>query len=259
LCLEAHSTKAGKAKIVEELRRTLAASEVRDSELLTERVEDLVRLRQQLNGYVHELHLKREPLGRSIYHVVGKLEKLRGAVDLKAPLPWNDPLSVTRSQLGTVLESLSDLAAQAMVFDSRDENPWCGLKVQPGKAILQEELEVRFTFINAAAQRLSGVMRALFGILGSDLEHLSLDRVSKLAPALTALATIDQLPACWSERTDAELAEAASLLDDAAVKATELATKTSEYRTAFASLPVDDALELLSALDSKYRSWLRIV
>jgi very-short-patch-repair endonuclease len=259
LCLEAHSTKAGKAKIVEELRRTLAASEVRDGELLTERVADLVRLRQQLNGYVHELHLKREPLGRSIYRIVGKLEKLRGAVDLKAALPWNDPLSVRRSQLGTALESLSDLAAQAMVFDSRDENPWCGLKVQPGKAILQEELEVRFTLINAAAQRLSGVMRALFGILGSDLEHLSLDRISKLAPVLTALATIDQLPARWSERTDAELAEAASLLDDAAAKATELATKTSEYRTAFASLPVDDALELLSALNSKYLSWVRIL
>jgi len=259
LCLEAHSTKAGKAKIVEELRRTLEASEARDSELLAERVEELVRLRQQLNGYVRELHLKREPLGRSIYHVVGKLEKLRGAVDLKAPLPWNDPLSVTRSQLGTALESLSDLAAQAMVFDSRDENPWYGLEVQPGKAILQEEMEVRFTIINAAAQRLSGVMRALFGILGSDLEHLSLDQVSKLAPALTALATIDQLPAYWSERTDAELAEAASLLDDAAVKATELATKTSEYRTAFASLPVDDALEVLSTLNSKYRSWVRIL
>ena len=43
-CLEAHSTKAGKAKIMLELKRTLESPNDGDGALLDERLEEFVRL-----------------------------------------------------------------------------------------------------------------------------------------------------------------------------------------------------------------------
>src|SRR5712691_3014141 len=50
-CLEAHSTKAGKVKIVEELKRTLEAAENARGPSGDDGLDDLLRVREELNGY----------------------------------------------------------------------------------------------------------------------------------------------------------------------------------------------------------------
>ena len=74
-CLEAHSTKAGKSKIVEELKRTLESPISNGGGQFEEQLEDLKKLRTQLNNYVNEIHRPREPFGKTVYQAVGRIRK----------------------------------------------------------------------------------------------------------------------------------------------------------------------------------------
>src|SRR5207249_11933451 len=47
-CLEAHSTKAGKTKIMEELKRTLELASRPREDMVDEHLEDLLRIRAEL-------------------------------------------------------------------------------------------------------------------------------------------------------------------------------------------------------------------
>lgn len=255
-CLEAHSTKAGKARIIEQLKRTLEATRGGDGELLGEQLEELIRLRNQLNEYVRELHRRREPLGRTIYQAIGKVERLRDAPDLRAPLPWEDPLVVTRSDLGSVLEALQDLAAQAPVFDGRTSHPWRGLAIQPGVAVRQEEIEADLATIRNSVRQLYEELTALAELLGQSVASLPLSLVSALSPSLAALADAERLPSGWATRSVEELAGAARLFESAAAHATELASKKAEYKKVL-DLPFGQAKHLLAPAEEQFNGWTR--
>jgi hypothetical protein len=70
-CLEAHSTKAGKTKIIDELRRTLESDDLSDGGRFEENLGSLLRVRADLNRYVQELHRVREPFGKTLYQAIG--------------------------------------------------------------------------------------------------------------------------------------------------------------------------------------------
>lgn len=255
-CLEAHSTKAGKVRIIEELKRTLEATGTGDGELLDEQLEELIRVRNQLNEYVRELHRRHEPLGRTIYQAIGRINKLHDAPDLRTPLPWNDPLAITRSDLGSVLDALRDLAAQARVFDGRTSHPWRGLVVQPGLPARQEQIEADLRAIQRAAHRLNAELTALVELLGRNATSLSLARVGSLAPTLGALASAESLAPDWGTRSIKELTSSARLFDSAAAYAKEFATKKVEYDKVL-DLPFADAKNLLSPAEEDFDSWTR--
>jgi hypothetical protein len=138
-CLEAHSTKAGKAKIVEELRQTLEAAQELPVRPPEQRLDDLLRVRGELNTYVQELHAPRSPLAITAYQAIGIIHRLSEAPIIRAPLPWTQPLAVTRAELTSALEALDDLASQAAVFDARASHPWRGLAAGDPTAPLNRE------------------------------------------------------------------------------------------------------------------------
>jgi hypothetical protein len=126
-CLEAHSTKAGKTKVIEELRRTLELeTTARDIELREDH-EKLLRIRDSLNAYVRALHKRHEPLGLSAYQGIGRVASLHAAADIRFQLPWTNSLEVSRQQLDDARQVVGDIAAQAPVFDRRKTHAWRGL------------------------------------------------------------------------------------------------------------------------------------
>ncbi len=199
-CLEAHSTKAGKAKIIEELKGTLAAVGDDGKDLSDEHLEDLVRVRDELNAYVRELHERREPLALSIYQVIGKVEKLHSETDLRAPLPWDDPLKVTRAKLNAAIETLADLGVQASVFDSRESHPWRGLAIDPGRPLRRDVIEADLLTIRESLQKLQAHVAGLEVLLGSTAPVLTLETLNAFAPALLELTKVDGLPPAWATR-----------------------------------------------------------
>lgn len=255
-CLEAHSTKAGKAKIIEELKRTLAAAHHADEDFLDERLEDVLRIRDDLNTYVREFHERRKPLGLTAYQAIGKVEKLRKEADVRAPLPWDDPLKVTRSELNTVLDALRDLGAQAEVFDQRASHPWRGFTIRPGTPVRQENIEADLLTIRDALTKLHSHLTGLTPFLGSALGTLTLNTISPLAPAFSALATLDRLPPAWTTRETEELLSTAMLLDSAAANALELQSKRAEHERTF-KIPAEETLRLLAQVETQFKGWIR--
>lgn len=90
-CLEAHSTKAGKSKIIDELRRTLEADDASDGGRFEEQLTSLLKVRANLNHYVHELHRVREPFRRTLYQAIGRVASLAsvpGVPRFHGPTLW---------------------------------------------------------------------------------------------------------------------------------------------------------------------------
>jgi hypothetical protein len=144
-CLEAHSTKAGKMKIIDALRRTLEAEIGKPDASFEEELQNLIRLRHELNGYVHELHKRIDPLGLSVYQAIGKIAKLHRAPDLRAPLPETNVLTIDRERFHDCHDALTQLASMAHVFDSRGTHPWRGFTAETIGLEAQEKIEAVFS------------------------------------------------------------------------------------------------------------------
>ncbi|MBI4636258.1 MAG: DUF4011 domain-containing protein, partial [Candidatus Rokubacteria bacterium] len=256
-CLEAHSTKAGKVKIVEELRRTLEAAENERGPSGDDGLDDLLRVREELNAYVRELHERREPLGLSIYQALGRSETLRGAPDVRVALPWDDPLAVSRPELKTALEALGDLAAQAEVFDRRATHPWRGLAVDPGAPPRRDALEADLLATRDALDGLEAHVAALASLMGAGAGPLTISALQKLADPLRQVSALDRLPERWATREVSELLWTASLLDTAAKRAGELTAARAEHRRAL-TLPPEQAITLLEPLEREFVGWARV-
>jgi hypothetical protein len=257
-CLEAHSTKAGKLRIMEELKRTLQLADRPREDTLNEHLEDLLRIRNELNSYVRELHESRQPLGLSAYKAIGKLEKLCHEPDVRGHLPWDDPMKVSRSELNLALEVLADLGAQSEVFDKRSSHPLRGLMLKPGEILKQEVLEEDLLLLRETIQKLYADISIVSHFMGWVPESLTLDILRKLRPVLSEFATLESLPPEWASRNTDELTSAAALLETAAANATDLKTKRSECETAL-KLSVDDSIRILAAVEAQFRSPTRIL
>ncbi len=256
-CLEAHSTKAGKARIIDELRRTLAAAEADVAAGPEDRLEEFLKVREQLNAYVRALHQPRAPLGLTPYEAIGRAQRFRNEPDLLGQLPWADILAATRADLDDALDALRDLKAQAEVFDARATHPWRGLEVDPGRAVMLDQIQSDLRRIETVARALRETLSRLAPLLGP-VTNLGWEGVRRLARALAELARVTGLPAGWSIRPPDELLAAAARLDEAAARVQEEAAASVEHDAMWRSAPADVAV-LLEPAEVSFRSPLRRV
>lgn len=254
-CLEAHSTKAGKMKIIDELRRTLQAETEANGNHLSDELEALIRIRRQLNGYVQDLHRKIEPLGLTLYQAIGKVAKLQEAPDLRFSLPWHDPHSVTRAELDEALDALADLSAQATVFDARAQHPWRGFTSTATGVGLQQSVESDLHGITEMVRMIQRAYESLQDLLPLG-EGLSLAGIQSHGPLLQALTEVERLPSGWWKSTAGHLNETASMLEDAGERAEELAAKRPQYR-AILDRPFAEGRVLLLPAEARFRAWYR--
>ncbi len=257
-CLEAHSTKAGKVKIVEDLRRALEAAQNGRGPSDDDGLDDLLNMREALNAYVRELHQRREPLGLSIYQALGRSEKLRGAPEIRGALPWDDPLTISRAELKAAVEALVDLAAQADIFDRRATHPWRGLAFGPSEPPRRDAIEADLLTMRNALERLAAHVTALRPLLRGGANRPTIAALQKLAGPLGQLFTVDRFPERWVTRDVNELLETASLLESAARRAGELAAAKGEHER-WLSIAPEQAILLLEPLERQFSSRTRFL
>ena len=258
-CLEAHSTKAGKAKIIEELKNTLERTCDNAGELLEEQLEELIRVRSNLNEYVHKLHERREPLGLSVFAAIGKIAKLYDAPVLAIhELPWEDPLMVSRAELRATLDLLNDLASQSAIFDQRHSHPWRGLAVHSERGVREDTVEIALKKSHEYARRLYHALQALAVILGPNVTGLSIQNINDIAPALINMAACERVPQGWFSHSSEELRSAAEFLNKAAAEAKCFAERKVQYEEII-TVPVAHCLQLLSPLNYEFCSWTRVM
>jgi very-short-patch-repair endonuclease len=241
-CLEAHSTKAGKAKVVDELRRTLEAEDLSDGGRFEEALTSLSRVRADLNRYVQELHRIREPLGKTLYQAIGRTAMLCASPEVREPLPWPDVLSASRDDFIVRSDLLNELSAQANVFDNRAAHPWRGFSATAITITDREQIEEDLRAILAAGNRIQALIPHLKGVI--EVNDVSIADLLQLQPALASLATLDRLPHHWFDSNAEQLGQKAKLFDTAAGLQCDFESQIAVYKQHF-DLPLQQAAQLL--------------
>lgn len=252
-CLEAHSTKAGKQKVIDELRRTLETETSRDGDALEREFQMLLRIRHELNAYARDLHATVQPLGLSIYRANARLAQLRDVPDVRGALPWPNLLETSRDDFDQRVQTLEELASNAAVFDQRFTHPWRGFSAQKFGLPEQESLEVALAAVAALEERIIPLAERV-ECLVPDARSLSLTTWTLLSSVLAALAETERLPKDWWQQSEQKLAEMAQLFIHAAELRTELDNLTAEIHADIEGAPRDLATLLSPVLD-RFSAW----
>jgi very-short-patch-repair endonuclease len=242
VCLEAHSTKAGKTKIIDELRRTLESDDLSDGGRLEETLVSLTRVRSDLNRYVQELHRVREPLGKTLYQAIGRVAKLSGAPEVRAPLPWTELSTVSRDDLAERSDLLNELGAQASTFDRRTTHPWRGFSATAVTIADREQIERDLGTILDTCDSIQRLIRDLQAVVQAD--DFSIEALTRIEPALASIAALDRLPHDWFNYNVEQLEQQATFFETAARMQSDFESQFAIYKQQF-DLPPEQAEPLL--------------
>lgn len=194
--LEVHSHRANKRAVIEELGRTLLAEKGPIQPTPESEFQRLRQLVKDLNAYVRELHVQRDPQGRSAYRVIGQLAQLRHVPYLDAPLPWDSPLSVPAQEEMEAESALRELAAMNEVVARYHDHPFRGWHVQ------ELSLEERYR-IGTLLRNLAGLAAAADSETRILVENLglkpptSLAELRSVAGAARILVEAAPVPSFW--------------------------------------------------------------
>lgn len=220
LCLELHSNKANKKAVLEELGRTLALTRPADIDAAAG-IEELDRLRNQLNAHVQRMHAPEGVAQWSPYAILGALARLLprvGRPDYTLP----DAPHWTRADLDARIGTVRELCERLPRIGDPALHPWRGVTHPQVMRPQAEGMARGARPLVEALARLRDVGRRLGDILGlavpvdcADIEHrLEIGARLVSAPDLDRSAIAN--PA-WSMHLDAlrEAVRQGRILDEA--------------------------------------------
>ncbi len=251
-CLELHSYKADKKKVVAQLKtaydamRGSAIAEDTDSQQLDE-----VRLR--LGNIVFALHQVRQPLGKSVYEVNGLLATMQDIPDV--PFVFVGAAAVDRSRYTEMMTLARRLAKHHALYCDHGVHPWDGVKALRFSLDLRSQIA---SLLEALLEQVLGIIQAVRVITDlCDMDEAgTLSDCQYLLNIARILAVSPRPPRSWL--TDGHLIQ---LRADAAAQQSEQA----EYLTARSQLLQSwsievlqlDHDELLEVLTSRYEAELK--
>ena len=254
LCLEAHSHKATKKEVLDQLGRAL------DARTAPERgrrgfLEELAESRGALNTVAAELHRPREPLGLSLYEADGLVALAADVPDL--PFVFVAPEAVSAEEYRH-LEALAErLAAYHSLFAETGNHPWRGLLATSFSLNLQTQVRVTFGDLLLVVDRLERGVLALSGLCGLDSPPAGFAGTDRLLAIAGAAAETPRPPASWL--TDPSVDELRLMAEDRRRRydacASRRASLLAVYRQDILSLP---HAELLGRLLGRHDGLLRL-
>lgn len=164
-CLQLHSHKANKKDVISELGRTLNLSKVKVLDGTLDQFDQLTNSIISLNNYVNTIHIKQEPLGKSIYQIHGRLAKCIDAPELKFDLQNIGKISsYDLSNYERLVGQFAD--ALKKIGDDYHSNPWTDCNVKILLFEEKNELEIHFkslsTFLNEMLELSSIITRKAY-------------------------------------------------------------------------------------------------
>jgi hypothetical protein len=194
-CLEVHSHKANKRVVVGELARVYALGNGGSSGIATFNYARLRERRLALNEYVRELHVRRDPLGRSVFEVEGLVAQLEGVPEV--PFEVGDVVTLTPERLESMRDAITRLSGSADAIAALRENPWRGSTLDGQSLELQRLTRARLSTARDEFSRANDAGRALadaIGLDGTDLTPATIEWMSRIS---LALADGPQLIGSW--------------------------------------------------------------
>ncbi len=141
-CLELHSNKAEKQKVLAQLNEALTSTNAYTPEEWEREARRLESLRNELNAYVAALHSRRK-LGESVFQVTSKLIGLREVP--RVPLSWPSPDSVSPEQLAALRDLIDRLTTTAMALGDLVNHPWSPVRQREWTPAWEEEVASALT------------------------------------------------------------------------------------------------------------------
>lgn len=251
-CLEAHGVKAGKLKIIEELKRTLESEDFDNIGPLEQELESLKSTREKLNEYVLALNTIISPLGLTIFQAIGRFSKLHKIPDIRLTLPWEDVLEVSEIELNNVLDALKNIAQMADLFNNRKNHPWRGFSNLEFNIQIQEQVENDLKFLSQRFADIDKILQRLKKLLPKN--DFTLNEIIVLSPVFDAISKIKKLPANWWDLSLENLQEKENLFKEASLLTEEYKEKKQLYNQ-YCDFPPNEIVDLLKELDTLYKAW----
>jgi len=250
-CLEAHGIKAGKMKIIEELKSTLESDDYNNIGPLKEELEMLCRTREQLNEYVIALHTVINSLGISVFRAIGRFAKLQKTPDVRGVLPWENILEVSKEELSACLEAFNGVAQMAELFNSRNSHPWRGFIHLDYNIQLQEQIETDLKFLSKSFVDIETLVKRLKKIVPIQVTYKDL---LALTPAFNAISIVTRLSKNWWSDDVSQIVKKKEVFNEAASLARERKEKEVLYNQ-FSSLSLEETIQLLSKAVHTFQQW----
>ncbi len=185
-CLECHSHKANKKRILEELNRCLSLPAERYRDQSTS-LKELFQVRTRLNSYVKAIHERKGALGASPYQIHGRLAALRVTRQTRAHV--SDPLAVAATELSEIERLLSRLSQYDHIFADYHQHPWNGLLSDSFSFAFHDKVESTLAGLADGIERLSPHVELLskYGLVGAAPRFADL---AACAPTSTRAASL---------------------------------------------------------------------
>lgn len=134
-CLEVHSHKMDKRKVIDNLMRSLANLQIppRKTDYQAQQ-QEIKQTRNDLNTYVRQLHLPRFELGISLYKAQGELAQLLDEPQLSFAIQSLE--RITLSIFSDMKKKVSEITKYSQIISTFKQNRWKGF--QPLKFSIQE-------------------------------------------------------------------------------------------------------------------------
>jgi very-short-patch-repair endonuclease len=196
LCLEAHSHRANKRAVVEQLARALEDSDPGPpSPSMLVSLDQLTRRRETLNAYARALRDETvTPLGISVYQAHGELARRAGAPDLRFSLESVGTMRTSR--LAYLLDCVEQLQAVGIVLLGHEGHPWRGCRVVQYSLQLQSDILTRFRRLRDDILGTRGIAAEIADAWGVDTPT-SLEGLRWLRALLELLESNPAPPRAW--------------------------------------------------------------
>jgi very-short-patch-repair endonuclease len=218
------------------------------------RVRLAAQVRIQLSAYATAVNQVREPLGRSVGWVAGRLAQLHGVPS--APVADQVGLGLEAARAEVLLQRFAELANVWAPVAERERFRWHGLVEQPQPDREPDALQRLLDELGDAIAQLRESVPDLAFAAGLP-EPPDLDGVARLLAVCAHCQAQPQTEASWwSHPQLVDLDKTVSnLAEQAAAHQRDLAVLASAYGAAWAVLPEDAGRQLAGALAALRRIW----
>lgn len=259
-CLEVHSHRSNKAKVIEELGKTLQQhSPTSVPSDASERFNRLIKRRELLNQYVKELHKPRGVLGFTAYKAHGYLAKYSNVPAINFDLPLKQAQQATFDNLDDWRAAINRLAKIPEVWDNYAGHPWVSANIDPASYTIEErdQLLGTVTKLRSSIQRINAITGSTAHTLGLNKPNC-LEDFEKFLEVLKALSDCVPVADIWLQKDAATLRKYLDQAGEAEEHSTRLAkaveTLTTRFKESLLTLPVDS---ILTRFRERYRTIFR--
>ena len=198
LCLEAHSHKANKKEILEQLRRALQAR-VPAGDTETINAEVFEGIKSRLDEIVEDIGKPRLPLGISIYDANGHIAAAAGVPDV--PFTFVDPQDVDEPGFHALIALAERLARHSPLYAEVLTHPWRGIKADRFSLGLQTGVRAVFGDLAGQLPLAATLSRSLAAACGTAAPD-TVNDTGRLIETAGLLAATPRPPRHWLTTDD---------------------------------------------------------